>query len=323
MMTVVMSEGGEDPAAWTLEGARWAQNERMTRRIVIPGLPAPVLCNDAGHCLMVTGEGPIQAAASVMAVGLTSKLDLRRTYFLVAGIAGTTPDVGTLGSVAWAEWVVTADSKSEIDIRELPPAFEFHAFRMLCTEPWCEGWPGEVGAYHLDPLLREWAYRLSTHVALLDSDVSRSYRNNYPPDSAARHAPAVLRGDVLAGSAFWHGVTLGRWATWWVGRWTGGAGRYVMTSEEDFATLATLSRLAKEGRVDLGRVMVLRGASNFDRPFPGQSALESMHAHGGGLPLALENLYRAGSVVAHQIVQNWHAWEPGTPPLSELRAGSR
>lgn len=70
--------------------------------------------------------------------------------------------------------------------------------------------------------------------------------------------------------------------------------------------------------MDLGRVLVLlRGASNFDRPYPGQTALESMAATTGGLPLALENVYRAGSVVVRHILQEWQRWEGGVPALAE------
>jgi purine nucleoside permease len=317
VMTVVMAEGGPDPTKWTGEGKWWVQNDKMTRRVVVPGLTEPVLCNASGQCLMVTGVGPVEAAASIMAVGVSPELDLRRTYFLVAGIAGVSPEVGALGSVAWAEWVVSADSKSEIDIRELPPKFEFSGFRMLCQEPWCDGWPGEVGAYHLNPTLKEWAFRLSHNVQLTDSDAAKSYRSEYPADSAARSAPSVLKGDVLAGSAWWHGAILGRWAEWWVKQWTKGAGHYCMTSNEDFAIVATLARLAKEGRVDSGRVMVLRAASNFDRPYPGQQALQSLLPVKGGYPLALENAYRVGSVVAHYILTNWQGWKGGVPPLDQ------
>ncbi len=324
VMTVVMAEGGPDPAKWTLEGARWVQNEHLSSRIAVPGLTEPVLCNGSGHCLMVTGVGPVEAAASMMAAGLSRDLDLKHTYFLIAGIAGVSPEVGTVGTVAWAEWVVSADSKSEVDIRELPPPFEFSAFRMLCQAPWCDGWPGEVGAYHLNPTLQEWAVQVSRRIQLMDSDSVRAYCNAYPPDSAARQAPSVVRGDVLAASAWWHGNILGRWAAWWVKQWTAGAGRYCMTDNEDFAIVETLARLAKEGRVDLDRVMVLRAASNFDRPHPGQQVLESLVVPvKGGLPLALENAYRAGSAVAREILTNWQQWRNGVPPLSKSFGNAR
>lgn len=322
VLTVVMAEGGPEPAKWTGEGKWWVQNERLTTRILVDGLPEPVLCNASGQCLIVTGVGPVESAASVMAVGLSRKLDLRRTYFLIAGIAGVSPDVGTVGSAAWAEWVVSADAKSEIDIRELPKTFEFSGFRTLCQVPWCDGWPGEVGAYHLSPALEEQAFQLSRNVRLSDSDSVRDVRAKYPPGSAARRGPSVIKGDVLAGSVWWHGNVLGNWAAWWVEQWTHSAGRYCMTDNEDFAILETLARLAKEGRVDLQRVMVLRAASNFDRPYPGQQALRSLLPIRGGYSLALENVYRAGSVVARQISEHWQRWADGVPSLGNDSGGT-
>lgn len=322
VMTVVMAEGGADPAKWTGEGKWWAQNDGLTTRIVVDGLPEPVLCNAVGQCLMVTGVGPVEAAASIMAAGLSRELELRRTYFLIAGIAGVSPEVGTVGSVAWAGWVVSADARSEIDIRELPKTFEFSGFRTLCQVPWCDGWPGEIGAYHLDPQLQEWAFQLSRNVRLSDSEAVRGVRSKYPPGLAARQAPTVIKGDVIAGSTWWHGDILGRWASWWVGQWTHGAGRYCMTDNEDFAILETLARLEKEGRVDLKRVMILRAGSNFDRPYPGQQAIASLLPIKGGYSLALENAYRAGSVVVRQILAHWQHWANGAPPMGKMDGGA-
>ncbi len=257
-----------------------------------------------------------------MAAGLSRELDLTRTCFLIAGIAGVSPDVGTVGSVAWAEWVVSADARSEIDIRELPNTFEFSGFRTLCQVPWCDGWPGEIGAYHLDPDLQQWAFPLSANIKLSDTASVRDVRSKYPPGSAARQVPSVIKGDVLAGSTWWHGNILSRWATWWVGQWTHGAGRYCMTDNEDFAILEVLTRLAKEGRVDLKRVMVLRAGSNFDRPCPGQQAIESVLPIKGGYSLALDNAYRAGSAVIRQIVAHWQEWANGVPPIGKIGGGT-
>ena len=44
------------------------------------------------------------------------------------------------------------------------------------------------------------------------------------------------------------------------------------TQQEDNATYNALARAAAAGKVDLKRLAVLRTASNFDRPYPGQSA---------------------------------------------------
>jgi purine nucleoside permease len=98
---------------------------------------------------------------------------------------------------------------------------------------------------------------------------------------------------------------MSEWAEWWVKKWTKGQGTYCMTNMEDFGTLTALERLSDEGLIDWNRIMVLRAASNMDQQHPGQTALESLNTfQTGGLPLALENVYRVGSVVAKHILDN-------------------
>ncbi len=42
---------------------------------------------------------------------------------LVAGIAGVNPYEASVGSAAWAEWIVDGDLGFEIDAREIPAAW--------------------------------------------------------------------------------------------------------------------------------------------------------------------------------------------------------
>lgn len=312
VMTVAMAEWEADPQKWTVEGSLWVKNEKLNRQINVPGIELPVVCNDSGHCLVVTGIGSDTAAASIMALGLNPHFDLTKTYFLIAGIAGTPPRVGTLGTVAWAEWVVNADATAEIDMRELPEGWPYSHFRHGCEEPWCDRFGAESGVYHLNPQLTDWAFRMSKDVELLDNEEAQEYRKRYPSDIAVRRPPSVMRCDSLAGDSYWHGKWLSEWAEWWVKKWTNGGGTYCMTNMEDFGTLTALRRLSGEGRVDWNRIMLLRAASNLDQQHPGQKALESLNTlQTGGLPLALENAYRVGSVVTKHILKNWEVWEKG------------
>jgi purine nucleoside permease len=83
--------------------------------------------------------------------------------------------------------------------------------------------------------------------------------------------------------------------------------------------LTALTRFSKTGRIDLNRVLVLRGASNFDQQHAGQTAQESLQVSlgtvNGGSTVALENIYRAGSAVNQYILDHWNEWEKGVPPL--------
>ncbi len=55
---------------------------------------------------------------------------------------------------------------------------------------------------------------------------------------------------------------MNQWANDWVKYHTGGQGNYVTTGMEDTGTLQSLTFLAKAGRADVNRVLVLRTASD-------------------------------------------------------------
>jgi len=55
-----------------------------------------------------------------MALGVDPRFDLSKAYWLVAGIAGVDPEDASIGSAAWAEYLVDGDLAHEIDAREIP-----------------------------------------------------------------------------------------------------------------------------------------------------------------------------------------------------------
>jgi len=302
------------------EAHLWVTRDALDRRIEIPGAYSPLYVDAAGeHGLIVTGMGIPNAAASMMAVGLSSALDLRFTYIMVAGIAGTPPDVGTLGTAAWAEWVVNAGAANEIDPRELPSDWLYPYFHLGCTTPWCtDGFETGTEVFHLNAALTEAAFRLSKDVELADTDAARAYRAHFPGPAAA-DAPRVIKADSASTETFLGGRILSDWLSWWVGQWTDGRGVYGMSGNEDHGTMTSLRRLAAANLVDWDRVMVLRTASDFDQPYPGRTALQSIgDSSAMGLPIALdislENAYRVGSAVTRDIIGNWDAWAAGVPP---------
>jgi purine nucleoside permease len=78
---------------------------------------------------------------------------------------------------------------------------------------------------------------------------------------------------------------------------------------EDTGTLQSLQFLARAGKVDWNRILILRTVSNYDQPPPGVTAWESLAAEKAGkysafLP-ALESAYAVGHVVVDKLVQDW------------------
>ena len=92
------------------EAQPWIDKLGLTQDVPVPGLSIDypnVHCNASDVCQLTTGMGKANAASSVSALIYSGKFDLQRTYFLVAGIAGIDPSQGTLGSAAWARFLVT------------------------------------------------------------------------------------------------------------------------------------------------------------------------------------------------------------------------
>ena len=275
--------------------------------------------NQDGVLAVCTGIGTAKAAATVMALGLDPRFDLRKAYWVVAGIAGIDPEDGSTGSAVWAEWVVDGDLGHEIDAREIPPEWPTGYVPLRKTTPYemPRREPDEGEAYRLQPGLVDWAFNLTKGMTLEDTDAMRAQREKYAAHPAARGAPRVLKGDTLSSGTFWHGRKLSAWANDWVRYHTAGRGNYVTTAMEDTGTLQALTFLDAAGRVDKRRVLVLRTASNFDQQRDGISATESLaETKIGGyiayLP-SLDAAHRVGSVVVKALVREWAKYRDVLP----------
>ncbi len=64
------------------------------------------------------------------------RFDLSKAYWLVAGIAGVDPEDASIGSAAWAEWLVDGDLAHEIDAREMPKDWPTGYFALDSTKPY-------------------------------------------------------------------------------------------------------------------------------------------------------------------------------------------
>ncbi|MGF2507541.1 TolC family protein [Ralstonia pseudosolanacearum] len=105
------------------EAQPWIDKLGLTQAVPVPGLSIDypsVHCNASDVCQLTTGMGKANAASSVSALIHSGQFDLSRAYFLVAGIAGIDPSQGTLGTAAWARYLVDSDLAWEIDAREVP-----------------------------------------------------------------------------------------------------------------------------------------------------------------------------------------------------------
>ena len=298
------------------EAAPWLAQLPIRQSIRVPGLSADypeVKCTDSGVCVMTTGMGHANAAASTMALVLSPQLDLSHAYFVVTGIAGIDPNVGTLGAAAWARYLVDFGLQQEFDLRDKPAAWSTGYVGIGAADPQAKPKPDYgTEVFRLDEALLQRALSLSRGAALADNDTARAYRKLYP-QPAARAAPSVLQCDTVGGDTWWHGEQLGTRATRWTQLLTDGQGTYCTTQQEDNATYEALRRGAAAGRLDIARVAVLRTGANFDRPHPGQAAVDSLNAQSGGFPISTANLYLAAWPLVSDIVARWPQWRDGVP----------
>ncbi len=318
-VVITMFEVGEDT------GDRAGELQDWVERYPLPEiLPFPV-----GHrhlhyspqkqvLAITTGVGTARSASSIMALGMDPRFDLRHAYWLVAGIAGANPDTAPLGSAVWAEWIVDGDLAHEIDPREAPPGWPTGYLPLFTADPYHTPRPtDDLGVvYRLNPKLVDWAYGLIRGIALPDNDALAAWRANYADHAAALKPPTVMKGDSLSAMTFWHGKLMNDWATEWVKYWTDGAGVFATSAMEDTGTMQALTALARGGRADLDRVLVLRTTSNFTMQHAGDTAAESLAGEGtdySAFGPAVDAAYFVGSVVVNEIVDHWDVYGPKSP----------
>jgi purine nucleoside permease len=314
LIIVAFSDNGSKPP--TEEAAPWVQQEGIAEKIATPSHTS-LRCNGARSvCLLISGVGKVNASDALLSLGMDPSVDLRRSYLIVSGIAGVSPEAATIGTPAWARWIVDYDLAHEIDARELPPTFPNSRFQQGClTESGCtSGWREGTEVFQLDPRTVRFAYALTKDVRLEDPALLSKIRSAYP-EPVARARPHVEACDIVAGDAYWVGSRLAQFSDAWMKHWTGGSGTYCMTAMEDTAYAGAVRTLAGLGKVDAHRFLDLRTGSDFDRQHAGQSAIGLL---GTGIAdttfrIAAENGYLTSRVVARYIDAHWNTLQNGVP----------
>src|SRR6202167_304523 len=136
VVIVTMFEAGADTGDRPGELQYWVERNRLDQILPFPQAYHDLRMNRDGVLAVLTGMGTAKAAGSIMALGLDPRFDLRKAYWMVAGIAGVNPADASLGSAAWAEWVVDGDLGYEIDAREIPPGWTTGYVPLSKTKPY-------------------------------------------------------------------------------------------------------------------------------------------------------------------------------------------
>jgi len=312
VVVINMFEQGADTGDVPGEYQYWVEREHLDTVLPFPLGYHDLRMNKDGVLGVLTGVGTARASATIMALGSDPRFDLTHAYFLVAGIAGIDPQIGSLGSAVWSDYIVDGDLAHEIDAREIPKDWKTGYVPLGKSTPYEEPRRARFGddgnVYRLNPALVDWAFNLTKDTELPDTDGIKERRQQFE-GAAARRPPFVLRGDNLSASTFWHGKLMSQWARDWVKYQTDGKGTYAVCGMEDSGTLQSLTWLARAHKVDIDRVLVLRTASNYDQQRVGLTAAESLaetkiSKYSAYMP-SLDNAYRVGHVVVDSLVANW------------------
>jgi purine nucleoside permease len=314
VVIVTTFEPGEDTGDAPGEFQFWVEREHLDEKLTFPGGVRNLRINAAHDVLgIVTGMTLANAGPSVMALGLDPRFDLSHAYFLVAGIAGVDPKLASIGSAAWASFVI-GDVSRQIDSREAPAEWPYGLFVIGAHEP--NVLPARVmtsDLYELNAKLAHWAFLETKDVKTPDNEVMQKDRlawaTEYP--NAAK-PPIVFEGDSFSSDTYWHGTVMTRYAEDWVKLWTGGRGRFAMTNMEDSAIAEAMVRLDRMHKVDYQRLMVLRVASNCSMEKPGKTAIESVSSPYIA-STAFEATWLVGSTVVHELTGKWSVYRDHVP----------
>lgn len=246
-----------------------------------------------------------------MSLTLSPLFNWTRTYFLIAGIAGVNPERATIGSVTFARFAVQVALQYEIDPRELPANYSTGYIPQGSYLP--GQFPGSIygtEVFEVNEDLRDAVVSFAQEANLADSSAARAYRAKYAttnsPNKVGALPPSVVKCDVATSDVYYSGKILSSTFDNITSTWTNKTGQYCTSAQEDNATLQALLRSSFHNLTDFSRIIIMRTASDFDRPPEGEAAAyHLLYADQGGFQPAIDNIYLAGIKVIGGILQTW------------------
>ncbi len=231
---------------------------------------------------------------------------------MIAGIAGVNPEVATISSVTFARYAVQVALQYEFSQFEIPTNFTSGYIPLGSTSP--ESYPQSIygtEVFEFNQNLQHWAAQQARTATLNDSAAAVAYRANYGVSAAyaaGAAPPAVYECDVATSDVYYSGTILSEAFGNYTTLITNGTGVYCTTAQEDNGSGEAFLRAALDKLVDFSRIIVMRTASDFDRPWPGEAATTNLWwADQGAFEPAIKNIYLAGVKVVEGILDGWNS----------------
>ncbi|KAJ8603400.1 hypothetical protein MRB53_042167 [Persea americana] len=213
---------------------------------------------------------------------------VRPHHVLLHGIAGVNPEVATIASVTFARFAVQGYVALGAENPTQYPGVD----NIYGTE-----------VFELNTLLRDMAIGYARTAPLNDSAAAKAYRAHYATTPAyAAGAIAAFRHPMRLYCRYYSGALLSEAFGNYSRIVTNNTAVYCTTAQEDNATLEALLRAALYKLVDYSRVIVMRTASDFDRPYAGEpDTVNLFYANQGAFGPAIRNIYLCGVKVVMGI----------------------
>lgn len=216
--------------------------------------------------------------------------------------------------MTFARFAVQVALQYEFDAREIPANMSTGYLPQGSTSTVTDQYPSSIygtEVFEVNSELRSLAAKFAKNATLADSQAAKEYRALYASDSgiydAATSDPFVIECDTATSDVYYSGRLLAEAFSNTTDTLTNGKGLYCTSAQEDNATLEVMLRGALAKLVDFSRIIIMRVASDFERPHLGGSPLQNLFTieeQGASQP-AFENLYRAGIKVIEGIMEGW------------------
>lgn len=303
-----------------LERDPWLKDMDFVHNVSIPGLaplyPQVHFTTDYSIMQFTTGEGEINAAASVSSLLLNPLFDFSKTYFLIAGIGGGESSLTTIGSATFAKYSVQIGLQYQVGYNEYiktNPNWTSGYFGYGVDNPWT--YPSNVygtEVYELNENLRDRAIQLA-RTGELNNGTERNveFRTLYE-EEAAKSSPSIVACDVYTSDNYYFGNELSDYFKSYGEMMTNSTDskkfQYCSSAQEDNASLEAFLRMDLHGLVDFSRIVVMRTISNFITPPPlyaNDTVGYFNDVDKGGIQASLDNLVNAGKPFVEDIIKNW------------------
>ncbi|KAK6198021.1 purine nucleoside permease [Scheffersomyces amazonensis] len=299
------------------EQEAWTSKIDFIHNITVPGLcpsyPEVRCVEDYSICQFTTGEGEINAATSVAFLLSSPLFNFSNTYWLLSGIGGGDPTKVTTGSVTFAKYAIQVGLQFQIDSRELlntHPDWPSGYFSYGTQNPW--EYPDAVygtEVFEVNEKLRDRALELaeqnSDYLNVGDED-NNKLRSFY--EFPANQPPKILACDVTTSDNYFTGSVLADYYLNLTSIMTNGTANYCSSAQEENASLEAFIRMAKVGKVNFERIVIMRTISNFVKS-PDHLNMDPidffLNFPKGTIQHALDNLYIGGIPFVNDVVNNW------------------